>query len=131
MTDDNNAPKVLEVVSSKPMSPQQAHVLMTNFLEKERSSILEESQHGDELMFRLDHVRNSLVPSSTTVLSLADEIAAASTTNDTATTTTSKSDDKKAKKAAKKAAKKERKEKRKREKEASKSSKRSKKSSTS
>lgn len=106
MVDDDmmNAPKVQEIVSTRSISIQGAHELLSMFLDKEREDAVAEG--GDkELRIRLDAVCASLVSTSNT---------------------DNKTLDKRANKAAKKSAKKERKEKRKREKESSKKSKKSK-----
>lgn len=94
-----DAPKVREIVSSKPISAQAAHDLLSRFLETERQDIVAEAE-GDELLVRLEHVCASIFVPHTE-----------QTTNE---------------KAKKKAAKKERKEKRKREKQSAKKNKKSK-----
>jgi hypothetical protein len=116
MTVDNmmNAPKVREVVSSKPITAQAAHELLSRFLEAERQDIVSVTV-DDEVIIRLEAVCRSLRPSTTTT-----------TRNTSASSSSDEKEQKKAKKAAKKAAKKERKEKRKREKEAAEKSKKTK-----
>jgi hypothetical protein len=110
-----DAPRVQEVLSSKPITAQAAHDLLSRFLEEERQDVVEAEENGDELLIRLEHVCQSLATSSssscetptTTLASMIDEADDSKL-------------DKKARKAAKKKAKKE---KRKREKESSKKSK--------
>jgi uncharacterized membrane-anchored protein YhcB (DUF1043 family) len=114
MTDNlKDEPRVREVLSSKPITAQAAHDLLSRFLEEERQDVVDAEENGDELLIRLEHVCQSLESSSsatsTTLASMIDEDESKL--------------DKKARKAAKKKAKKE---KRKREKESAKKSKKSK-----
>ena len=105
MADDDmmDAPKVQEILSTRFISMQEAHELLSRFLVKEHEDAVAEG--GDvELLNRLDEVCASLVSTASNI----------NTDNETQ------------EKRAKKSAKKERKEKRKREKESSKKSKKSK-----
>lgn len=86
-----DAPKVQAILSSKPIATQAAHDLLSRFLAEEHKDAVAEGG-DDELLIRLDAVRQSLAPRIST-----------------------DKDKKQAKKAAKKSAKKERKQKRKRE----------------
>lgn len=89
-------PKVEAILSSKPVSTQAAHALLSRFLVEEHQGAVAKGG-DDELLIRLDAVCQSLAAAC--------------------------NDDKKAKKSPKKSAKKERKEKRRREKESTKKSK--------
>lgn len=101
--------QVREVLSSKPITAQAAHDLLSRFLEEERQDVVEAEENGDELLIRLGHVCQSLDSSSSATTTLASMIDGDDSKLD-----------KKARKAAKKKAKKE---KRKREKESAKKSK--------